>query len=122
MKKSNESKDPVAWAAAHDITKVTRVGEDIAKDAMLKATADMAVMLAKLNTTNGKIEMLKHHALYIGIATQFRNQVLPLAEQMVADLTKATHGDKQHASMMTDIWLAKLVRDVVKAVNDYEQE
>lgn len=108
--------DKAAWQAAEDITVVTRKGEDIAKAAMLKGTSDMAVMLAKLETKEGKIEMLKHHALFIGIATRIRHELLPMTDSMVDDLTKLT--DKQHAGMMTDIWLAKIVRDIVKAVND----
>lgn len=112
--------DKVAWDAAHDITEVTRRGEDIVKTASLKGTANMAKMLAHLESRDGKIEMLKHHALYIGVATRLRNETLPLAEKMVDDLTRLTD-DKQHAKMMTDIWLAKVVRDIVEAVNNEQK-
>ncbi len=112
--------DKVAWDAAHAITEVTQKGEDITRNATLKATAGMAKMLANIDSTGAKIEMLKHHALYIGVATQLRNNTLKLAREMVHDITELT-GDEQHAKMMTDIWLAKVVRDIVKDINDEQK-
>jgi hypothetical protein len=122
VKKSNsEPRDEVAYKAAEEITQVTSKGEEIVKLATIMATAGMAKMLANTSSQSGKIEMLRHHALYLGIAARLEQEVFPMAKRMIEDLTRLTD-NKDHAEMLTRIWLAKVVRDIVKGVNEYEQE
>lgn len=106
-----------AMAAAEAISKLTKIGEDIARDATLKAGHAMPKMLANINTKEARIEMLRHHGVELGLAARFRREILPLANKMVDDLAELT-GDKSHAEMMAEVWLAKVIREVAKQLNE----
>lgn len=114
------ARDEIAWQAAEEISAVANKGEDIVRDATKRAFEKMPEMLRYFDTKGGKIEALRAHGIYMGVAAQLANNTLPKAAQMKKDLTEIA-GEKT-AEIMTDLWLAKIVRDIVKGVKEYEQE
>lgn len=113
-------RDQAAWDAASEISAICNIGEDMSRNAVVRALTAMPKMLDHFDSKDGKIAALKHHGIYMGLAAQFKGNVIPHAIQMKQDLT-AIMGSAKSAEVMTDIWLAKVIQDVFEQVTEYER-
>lgn len=106
------ARDSKAWAAAEEISHTANRGEDIASE-------NMAKMIANIKSKDGKIESLRAHALELGVAAQLRQHIIPHANVMVDEL-KEIGTSENEAKVLSEIWLAKVVREVARQLNEQE--
>lgn len=113
------ARDSKAWAAAEEISHTANRGEDIVLEAAKLASENMAKMIANIKSKDGKIESLRAHALELGVAAQLRQHIIPHANVMVDEL-KEIGTSENEAKVLSEIWLAKVVREVVRQLNEQE--
>lgn len=86
----------------------------------------MSRLVGKMDTKEQKAEALKYHALYMGIGTQFLQAVVPQAQAMPGELMEIDRKagdkpDKNTATVLADVWLGKVFKEIQKEVEKYEK-
>lgn len=112
--------DEEARAQAKSINETKMQGEKAVKDAVIKATKQMAKMTRNMQSQGARVEILERHALYMGVGTEFMARVAPLADKMHDDLIEMVE-DEYEGKILTALWLAKVFMEVEKSIANYDR-
>lgn len=114
-------KDKASVDAAKHIAKTVRDGEQITLVAAVNATEGIIKILENMKTKEGKIMMLQDNALFMGIASQFMETVVP----QMATLQERARADglpENSTNIIYQVWLGKVFKDIYKGVEKHEKE
>lgn len=120
-------KDKESAEAALNIHTLKSKGERISRDAVLEATSQMIKLVGNLDTRGKKAAALEHHALHMGVGTQFMETIVPMADRMTQDLIdlherKGAEISDSEARILTGFWLAKVFIEIQKGIKKHESE
>jgi NAD(P)-dependent dehydrogenase (short-subunit alcohol dehydrogenase family) len=118
MLKKPHNKD--TEAKAKEIMALNRAGEELALDAVIKATEDMSTIVAQTKTKQGRIDVLMNNAVYIGIGDLFMKRVADKARTMERELIENTSASENEAKLLAAIWLGKVFKEINEGVNNRE--
>lgn len=99
-------------------------GRKLVDQAWNDAVLSMRKLVETTKTPEGKTEALRHHALHIGVASEFMQEVAPRITEVLDDALELAEGDddKTAGKMLTNILLAKVFINIQNELNKLTNE
>lgn len=112
-------KQQQAAKEAREVQALVTVGGEIAKQAGINASQDMATMLKNLETPEGRALAIKDHAVHMGVGAMFMEIIAPEFKTMAKDL-EGLGNSEEIAEVLAGMWLAKVFKEIEKGLNTLE--